>query len=325
MLAITEEANEYRKNFHDYYYKNIKPILNGFEAQRKVKYTQQKVLVVVSLVLIISAMLFLIVCGINNVDANTGYGRLMGLTCFFISILGAGGIFLSYNLGKKFEKQVKDKIMPVFLKFFGGFDWAMTDDSLREDIRNSNLVGHFNTIKSDDYFQGLYKDLKIKISNCIIRKNGKTPIQLFWGVFVKVTFNKKINSRVIVTGSALSKGITSEVRGSLNMQRVELEDPEFDRMFNVYSQDQVEARYLLTTAFMERFKNLKKVYKSESISASFVDDSLYMALNCDKDMFHIADLRKPITDTGEIQQLFEEFLAVISLVDLLKLDSKTGL
>ena len=38
------------------------------------------------------------------------------------------------------------------------------------------------------------------------------------------------------------------------LQDVKLEDISFDKRFNVYTKDQVEARYLTTPTFMERLK-----------------------------------------------------------------------
>jgi hypothetical protein len=40
------------------------------------------------------------------------------------------------------------------------------------------------------------------------------------------------------------------------MEPVRLENPEFERRFEVYSDDQIEARALLTPAFMDRFTAL---------------------------------------------------------------------
>ena len=40
-------------------------------------------------------------------------------------------------------------------------------------------------------------------------------------------------------------------------QKIVLEDIEFEKRFDTYSTNQVEARYLLTTLFMKRFENLK--------------------------------------------------------------------
>ena len=35
------------------------------------------------------------------------------------------------------------------------------------------------------------------------------------------------------------------------LHKINLEDPVFNKMYNVHSADEVEARYLITTAFME--------------------------------------------------------------------------
>lgn len=39
---------------------------------------------------------------------------------------------------------------------------------------------------------------------------------------------------------------------------VRLEDPEFEKIFVVYSSDEVEARYILSTSFMERLVEFRK-------------------------------------------------------------------
>ena len=109
------------------------------------------------------------------------------------------------------------------------------------------------------------------------------------------------------------------------MPKVVLEDPEFNKMFEVYSKDQTEARYILTTSFIERFKQLKDIFKAESVSASFLENSLFVAIPCTKEMFVLGDLRKPVTDSAEFQEFFNQFLAIISIVDVLHLDMKTGL
>ena len=44
------------------------------------------------------------------------------------------------------------------------------------------------------------------------------------------------------------------------LQDVKLEDISFDKRFNVYTKDQVEARYLTTPTFMERLKNLLRLH-----------------------------------------------------------------
>ena len=45
-----------------------------------------------------------------------------------------------------------------------------------------------------------------------------------------------------------------------SLKNVKLEDPNFEKMFEVYSDDQVESRYLLTVTFMERLKELAETF-----------------------------------------------------------------
>ena len=67
-----------------------------------------------------------------------------------------------------------------------------------------------------------------------------------------------------------------------NQEVVRLEDPVFDKLFNVYSNDQIEARYLLTTTFMERLIEVEKAFGSQKIECSFYKQSLVMAIHLKK-------------------------------------------
>lgn len=53
-------------------------------------------------------------------------------------------------------------------------------------------------------------------------------------------------------------------------ERVKLEDVSFERQFEVFSDNQIEARYLLTTAFMERMSEVKKAFQGKNIQFSFL-------------------------------------------------------
>lgn len=52
-------------------------------------------------------------------------------------------------------------------------------------------------------------------------------------------------------------------------ERVKLEDVSFERQFEVFSDNQIEARYLLTTAFMERMSEVKKGLSGQKYPVQF--------------------------------------------------------
>ena len=59
-----------------------------------------------------------------------------------------------------------------------------------------------------------------------------------------------------------------------------MDDTLFNDEFRVFTDDKVEARYLLTPAFMKRLRELKEKFAGEmGVSAAFMDDKFYLFLN----------------------------------------------
>ena len=80
----------------------------------------------------------------------------------------------------------------------------------------------------------------------------------------------------------------------------------------------------MTTAFIERFLNIKTSFKAQYIRAEFKDSKLYIILGVDKDLFAMGNISKKTTGQTFVE-LFEEMYSVLSLVDELKLNQKIGL
>ena len=109
------------------------------------------------------------------------------------------------------------------------------------------------------------------------------------------------------------------------LNEVTLEDPRFCKKFNAYSSDQVEARYLLTTAFIERFQNLNTAFGAKKAKCSFFDDEIMFAISMDDNLFEIGALYKSLTDPSAIQKFYNELSSIYDMIDYFKLDEKTGL
>ena len=75
---------------------------------------------------------------------------------------------------------------------------------------------------------------------------------------------------------------------------VRLEDPEFKKECCVYSDDQVEARYILSTSLMKRILEFKQKWRTK-VSLSFRDSKVYIAIRMNKNLFETR-LFKSIVD-----------------------------
>ncbi len=115
--------------------------------------------------------------------------------------------------------------------------------------------------------------------------NGIPFLKVFFSSLMLIsTFLAKQPSCQIITSifSALGQKLSDIFTN--NQQQVILEDPEFSQLFNVYSNDQVEARYLLSPTMIQRLINFSN--RSEhAIAFSFVNDHLYIAISSSKNYF----------------------------------------
>lgn len=109
------------------------------------------------------------------------------------------------------------------------------------------------------------------------------------------------------------------------LNEIKLEDPEFSKKYKAYSSDQVEGRYMVTTAFMERFKNLQTAFGSKNAKCSFCGDSLIFAIYTKKNLFEIGNLFHSLEDPKQMTEFFNELASILALIDYFKLDEKTGL
>ncbi|SFB75387.1 Protein of unknown function [Flagellimonas taeanensis] len=147
----------------------------------------------------------------------------------------------------------------------------------------------------------------------------------FMGMYAIIDFNKKINGSTIVLPDKLEKkiGYLAKIVQSLKLNRkqlINLEHPEFENEFVVYGTDQVEARYILSTAFMERITFLKRKM-DRPIMLSFHGDKLYMAIQHPDGFFSLPQ-GKDLIRSNAFESFAENISNVLGIVEDLNLNSK---
>ena len=144
----------------------------------------------------------------------------------------------------------------------------------------------------------------------------------FRGVVIEFNMNKPFKGHTFFHENSLrAKKIPFDKK---KYKKVNLESVTFEKKYNVYSDDQIEARYLFTTAFMERIENLSFAFKAKYVRGSFKDDKLVLAIHTGKDMFAMGSDSKD-TDAHTFEILYDEMISVLQIVDALKLNEHTGL
>ena len=104
------------------------------------------------------------------------------------------------------------------------------------------------------------------------------------------------------------------------MEKIILEDVKFGKKYHVYSQDQVEARVIVTPAFMEKFLNLKTAYGAKNAKCAFYGKTAMFAISTDKNLFEIGSLDKTLLAPETFKNLYNEIAAIYDIIDYFKLD-----
>lgn len=184
-------------------------------------------------------------------------------------------------------------------------------------------------IKSEDRITGVYCGIKFSLSE--VHSNGRfymktdNPliaaimlIKVFYDNYMDFDGNvlicelaKKTSGKTIV----VSRELNAKIFGEKEM----MDDVDFMRDFRVFADDKVEARYLLTPAFMERLREINRETSGEfSLSTVFMDKRLYLFLNGAPDLFETTLFGRPASI--ELAREYQtQIRKILSLIETLKL------
>ncbi len=173
-----------------------------------------------------------------------------------------------------------------------------------------------------------FSELKTEYKTTSTNNKGHTQTHwhtIFKGLFFVADFNKHFACETIVLPDTAQKlfGRLGQKLQSLNVfrgQLIKLEDPEFERLFVVYGDDQVQARYILSTSLMERIMQFKK--KSQKpIYLSFVGSKVFVAVSYTKNLFE-PKIFSTLLDFGPIRQYYEDLQLAVGIIEDLNLNTR---
>ena len=159
------------------------------------------------------------------------------------------------------------------------------------------------------------------------RRAGKHTVTVFHGLMIRLDFNKNFRGKtsVVPNGEAVSAGSfvgkLLGVAGRQTRAAVRLENPDFERVFDVYSTDDQEARYLLTPKLMELVLAANAMQSEGQIRLAFVENSLYVAIPMRCDYFE-AKLTGTVTPESAIGDLAQVVAFAERLVDEFQLETR---
>ncbi len=304
-----EQLSDKLRGFNRYYEKELRPKLEVLEVERKEAFKQVWLTAVIGGGL--SAFIFVF---LDN-------------ALVFFTVAGVSFFTFAFFLHKysKIKEDAKLSVMRVVCASLE-FKYSL-DPSYRkvEDFRRLDLVSSYNRESHEDEGSGalegvdfyLQESKLVKITGSGKNKKRRT---IFKGLLCHFDFHKNFNGTTI--GKKDYTALVNFFSDAFQRgERVKLEDPEFESKFQVFSTDQVEARYLLTPGFMNRMLEMTRLTHIRNIQFAFDDGKLYMALESSRKFFEGGGHKLDSPDY--VKNIIDDIALVFSAVETLNLTQET--
>ncbi len=237
-----------------------------------------------------------------------------------------GGVQLKY----------KKLVVPALLNELDpGLSYNPSGYIPREEFRRSKIFSQSaDSYSGEDLVSGSYKGIPVRFCELKVQEkhsDGKhTSYQTFFsGVFMVADFNKDFKCRHWVL-SDTAEAAFGQVVGNFFQKlclpgrghMTRMEDPAFEKKFVVYTEDDVEARYILTPKLMRTMLNLSERFRKgvSKIGFAFMDSNVYIAIPIEggRDLFEMPSRGDLGADTA--RRTLEELKEILSVFDVMELD-----
>ena len=270
------------EEFYNYYQEDINMYYNELKANMK-KYIIQSLLIslLLSCVFVISTY--------TLISYNLNIFKLDILPCiaFTVVMLGTAFVRLKNDRIKKNEKIILD-----IIKYISKDSSAVyyKDKRINQKHIEEMELFNLNNLKygGENYISAKYNNNNMNFADMdiyyykdkidektVYDENGREYIKkitrkvkktVFSGCYISATLNKKISDHIYLIPNNLEDLF---INGKLNDyitysgNLIELENLEFSKKYKVYSENEFQARYILTLNLMEKINNIDKIFDNK--------------------------------------------------------------
>ncbi|MBR1374032.1 DUF3137 domain-containing protein [bacterium] len=303
MAEINAEIE--KKKFMQYYQQTIKPNLAPLEQRRKKK---------LYLFIIMCCSVLIWIGSLCNFRGKGGeiLDRYGAVFCFIVLAICLP--MLAYY------RQSKESILPLIIKYFGDFTYTYKPSLSQLNLQQSCLMNTAQPIITDDGFTGQYDGVPVKIIDYQIKPDNQvagSPAKPERGIIFFASMNKNFSGQTIVLRNKRFKHGKVNVP---NLQSVKLESVEFEKIYNVYANDQIEARYILTVTMMEYMLQLQRVFPKAEFS--FYNHNMLIRIRTVENFFECSHFFQTLLNPKTTDKIFTQLYLLFSIIKILQLNQE---
>lgn len=201
-----------------------------------------------------------------------------------------------------------------------------------ETIASTKMMNMGDRFHSEDYISAMYRNIRFEQSDVHIEEEHTTTdsdghtstsyVTIFRGRWMIFDFNKEFRANLQIAQKGFPNARRKRFFGKKEtlFKKVEMESDSFNNGFYVFAQNEHDAFYIVTPAFMERIENLA-AHNRGKLLFCFVGDRLHIAIHDNKDSFEPGSLFKSIDETAAMEKIRGEILTITQFIDELNLDN----
>ncbi len=155
-----------------------------------------------------------------------------------------------------------------------------TNGFTRDAVDSFDICRMGNRFFAEDYLNASFRGINFEVSDVRIAdessdEDSSSTTMLFEGRFITFDFSRELASSVNIFSDKFKyRALT---RKENRQEKVEMESVEFNKKFDVFSDNPHDAFYIITPNFMERLNALTTKYKS--VAMSVTGRSIVVAFN----------------------------------------------
>jgi ABC-type multidrug transport system fused ATPase/permease subunit len=316
-----EDANPImsHENLKQLYETELKTSIEGIEGKRKA--VVRSFATMFALIILMFAS-FVLIPPTFYLNVIVGFILIIAAIVFFVK-----GIYRFLKFRSEYKSSVVKKVVQFINPKFM-YD-ANKHISLNDFMMSKLGSEQVNKAIGDDYVCGKIDKTVFEFSELVAQyeyettdDDGKKVKQVnthFNGLFFLADFNKHIQGETFVMpdkAERLLGKFGQSLQKSAKGDLVKLENPEFEKLFAVFSTNQTEARYILTPAIMEGMVNIRKKVGANCYF-SFIGERVYCGIEFNKALFE-ASMLKPVSfaDVEFMHSLFTLIETIITEMNL---------
>ena len=235
--------------------------------------------------------------------------------------MGAWGSIALNKLAKETKLML---IQPVSSEFGLGYQLAPPMPQDINTFRSLGLVPGWDRAKYEDQLTGSRNETPFEFFEAHLEEKRTTTdskgrtrttwVTVFRGQCLVVKFHKQFNGVTKVYRDMGMLNWFAKLGQAGKSEKVKLEDVVFEKSFEVFSTDQIEARFILTPDFMERLLGLERTFKGKQVRCAFAGGEMFLC--CEgKNLLEPGSMHRKMDDLGRVREMLQDFAAIFLLID----------